>query len=962
MIRRPRRDARLPLNGLSRRTNLAAGAELGPPGEEGVASGGGDTPGATAPRRLGRYELIERIGRGGMGEVFLARDTQLNRSVAIKALPTDHIPARGDVERFRQEISNLLAVTHPYVAAVYDVIEEGGDLYIVMEHVRGRSLKEAAALDRRPRTIARWGQQVAEALAGIHAAGIVHRDLKPSNVMIAESGHVKVLDFGIAKRFVSQPEHDDGTVETVEELTRRGVVVGPRSDLFSLGVLLYEALTGAHPFRRATPVDTQAAILAGVPGDGVEPSELAQAGPLREVILRLLEKDPAKRFATAGDVAGALDATLSEYTATGTGESRELRRPWRRRPVVLGVLALAAVAALALGVGFLRSTRARDPVLTADQQTLLDRARGLRREHRYREALEVVEAELARSPKLIEFEILQATTLLRAGNERRAREVLDHAQWQARELGIDPAGRVGLELERTRAEILRRGAERVTATEALARRFPETPGIQVDFAEAVSAEGRTDEALAILDRHLAAEPMDANAWLAKGRILSHAGRRAEAEAAFGEAERAFRSLAVPTGAAAVETERGVVAFLVDRRPDEALEHFQQATALYRAGAQPSLEAFSRYQEAGAQLELGNLEEALAGFIEAQNAAAEHGDLSLAAVAQDAHAVVLIRSGRPRDALPLLRATVDQATLLGDFGLSLSAQGNLVAALQNLGRFDEARRAATETLALARQQPDEAGFAFTMTIVLAQLDLEGGKGEAALGALHALAEEQQAPGGSDATRAEAQAALGGALLTLERPGQALSPLEDAVAGWTAVGDKDQLGYALVIRAQAHAEQGRTRQARADLAAARTQAGSGNAGVARNAAWVEGLTLIAEGRPAEAAAQLEAVRKESGASGALALAVDAAIAESQAHLAAHDAAAALRAAREAAQQGSFSPLRQVRAKSAEAEALAALGRHDEARAIAAEAAPRAAAYGLVLSRQRLRSLTGSASKSR
>ncbi len=159
----------------------------------------GGTPGAEIGRRIGRYELIERIGRGGMGEVFRARDTQLGRTVAIKVLASDHVPARSDVERFRQEVANLLAVTHPYVAAVYDVVEDGEDLYIVMELVRGQSLKDAAAADRRPRTIARWGQQVAEALAGIHAAGIIHRDLKPSNVMITESGHVKVLDFGIAK-------------------------------------------------------------------------------------------------------------------------------------------------------------------------------------------------------------------------------------------------------------------------------------------------------------------------------------------------------------------------------------------------------------------------------------------------------------------------------------------------------------------------------------------------------------------------------------------------------------------------------------------------------------------------------------------------------------------------------------------------------------------------------------------
>jgi tetratricopeptide (TPR) repeat protein/predicted Ser/Thr protein kinase len=933
----------------------------------------GSAPGADASRRIGRYELIERIGRGGMGEVFLARDTQLGRTVAIKALAADHVPAHSDRERFRQEVANLVAVTHPYVAAVYDVVEDGDDLYIVMEHVRGRSLKEAAEADHRPRTIARWGQQVAEALAGIHAAGIVHRDLKPSNVMISESGHVKVLDFGIAKRFTAQLDRDDGTIDTVEDLTRRGVAVGtpnymspeqlrlerldPRSDLFSLGILLYEALTGVHPFRRATPVDTQAAILAGTPGDGVEPPGLAQAGPLREVVLRLLAKGRDQRLADAREAAAALESALSEYTATGTGEGPARQLPWWRRPAAIAGLALAAIAAAALGAVALRGGGAggsSGPVLAVDQQRLIDRARALRREHRYREALEVLETELKRDPKLLEFEILQATTLMRAGNERRAREVIDHAQWMAREQGLDPRGRLGLEIERGRAEILGRGAEGVTATEVLAKRFPETPGIQVDYAVALADQERTDEALATLDRHLLTDPLDANAWLAKGRILARAARRPEADAAFDEAERAFRSLAVPTGAAAVETERGVVAFEVDGKPAEALKHFRQATALYRAGGQRSLEALSRFQEAGAQLMLGETDQALAGFVEAQQSAAEHGDLSLAAVAQNAHAVSLIRAGRPAEAVPLLRATIDQATLLGDFSLSLSAQGNLVAVLMITGAYDDARRAATETLALAQQRGDDLGYGLTMSLALAQADLEPGKGEAALAELRRLGTAQEAPMGSDAGRAELAAAVGAALLTLERYDDALQPLDEAVGGWTAAGDTDQLGYALVFRAQGRALRGEAAAARADLAAAAVSAGAGNVGVARTAAWVEALVLAGEERAAAALALLEPLRRQTAASGERPLAVDAAILESTVRRESGDAAAALRVARDAEREAAFSESRRIRARAAEVEALLALGRHEEARSMAVDVAAAAGRIGLAVTAERMRAL--------
>ena len=935
-----------------------------------MASERGGTPGANAGRRIGRYELVERIGRGGMGEVFLARDTQLGRTVAIKALASDHVPADSDVERFRQEVANLVAVSHPYVAAVYDVVEEGDDLYIVMEYVRGQSLKDAAAADRRPRTIARWGQQVAEALAGIHAAGIVHRDLKPSNVMIAESGHVKVLDFGIAKRFTAQLDRDGSTIETVEDLTRRGVAVGtpnymspeqlrlerldPRSDLFSLGILLYEMLSGVHPFRRATPVDTQAAILAGTPGDGVEPAALTHAGPLREVILRLLEKDPARRYANAGEVAAALDAALSESSTTGSGEGTLPSQPWWRRPRSIVVAALVVLAAVVLVVvGLLIDSRSNEPVLTPAQQQLLDRASQLRAERRYPEALEVLEGELAKDPKLLEFEVLRASTLMTAGNERKAREVIDHAQWMARQLDLDPKCRLGLELQRVRASILGQEPEAVSATEELARRFPETPGIQVDYAEVLAGQERYDEALATLERRLAEDPLDANALLARGRILAEADRRPEAEAAFEAAEAAFRSLALPTGTAAVETARGVVDFL--EYPAQALEHFQKATILYRAGGQPSLEAFSRYQEAAALLMLGRLPEALKGFAEAQSAATEHGDLSLAAMVLNSHAVALIRTGRPAEVASLLRQTVDQATLLGDFPLSLSAQSNLAAMLLVTGDYDEARRTATETIALARQRNDELGYELTQSLCLAEIDLQQGKTQAALSAMRRILAEQEQLKKAGMGRAEASAVLGGALVTLERYAEALVPLTAAVEGWREVGDSDQHGYALAARAYARAAQGELAAARADLDEAIRVAGPGHLAVGQAAALVEGFVLWREGRLPQAAAKLGGLRKEAVETGQRPLAVDAAILEAGTWRSAGQARKSLETAQQAVREATFSELRRARARAAEAEALAALGHREEARSVAGETAAAAERLGLVVTASSMRALT-------
>ena len=547
--------------------------------------------------------------------------------------------------------------------------------------------------------------------------------------MITEGGYVKVLDFGIAKRFTADPGTGATTAATVAELTRAGVVVGtpaymspeqlrmerldPRSDLFSLGVLLYEALTGTHPFRRGTPVDTQAAILAGAPGDGVEPAALAGAGPLRDAILRLLEKDREQRHQTAQEAATALEEAAQSGSQTHPGSRLAVPpAPWWRRHRIAS-LALAVAGLALVGAGAWLSTREEGtrgvapPPLSEEQRRLLDRARGLRKEHRFREALQVLETELAKDDRLLEFETFRVSTLARAGNERKAREALDHALSIAKDLDLDAESRPGLELERARANLVGSEAESIAATEKLATRFPDTPGVQVDLAAALAGSDHEEQALAVLDRQIARDPLDAGALTTRGEILAGLGRRDEANAAFDAAEAAYRSLAVPTGTAAVESQRGVVAFDLDLNPAGALQHFRRATALYRSGGQPSLEAFSRYQEAGALLMLGDLQGALDGFIEAQKAASEHGDLSLAAIALNSHAVALIRAGRPTEAEPLLRSAIDQATLLGDFGLSISAQGNLLALQLDTGLYDQARRTASDLLPLARQRASPA---------------------------------------------------------------------------------------------------------------------------------------------------------------------------------------------------------------------------------------------------------------
>jgi eukaryotic-like serine/threonine-protein kinase len=248
--------------------------------------------------RLGPYEIVEGLGTGGMGEVYSARDTRLNRLVAIKVVP------EGFARRFEREGKTLAALNHPNICAVYDV----GPNYLVMELVQGDTLRQA--LKSGPLAIAdvlRYGAQIADALEAAHAHGVVHRDLKPGNVMIA-GGSVKVLDFGIATHW-SPADMQAETVAagTVPALTAQGDVIGTpqymspeqaegktvdtRSDVFAFGIVLYEMVCGERPFRGDTTLGVLAATLQATPAPPRQRRHDVP-GPLEQLILRCLEKSP----------------------------------------------------------------------------------------------------------------------------------------------------------------------------------------------------------------------------------------------------------------------------------------------------------------------------------------------------------------------------------------------------------------------------------------------------------------------------------------------------------------------------------------------------------------------------------------------------------------------------------------------------------------------------------------------
>src|SRR5262249_49643050 len=260
----------------------------------------------------GRYRIIRKLGAGGMANVYLAEDQELGRSVAIKILDGRHAADNSFIERFRREAKNAAGLSHPNIVSIYDRGEAEGTYYIAMEYLSGRSLKELM-VSRGPTPIkiaVEYTRQILAALGFAHRNRILHRDIKPHNVVVDPDGRLKVTDFGIARSGgTSQMTEVGSIIGTAQYLSpeqARGAPVDQRSDVYSVGVVLYEMLTGKVPFTGETPLEIAMKHLSEVP---VPPSEKRPdvSEDLDSIVLRALAKDPEDRYQTAQE----MDADLS---------------------------------------------------------------------------------------------------------------------------------------------------------------------------------------------------------------------------------------------------------------------------------------------------------------------------------------------------------------------------------------------------------------------------------------------------------------------------------------------------------------------------------------------------------------------------------------------------------------------------------------------------------------------------
>jgi serine/threonine protein kinase len=325
---------------------------------------------------IDRYRILARVGAGGMGIVYRAHDSRLGRTVALKFLAEEFTGNPEALERFGREVRALSALNHPNICTIYDTAEAEGRTFIAMEYVAGKRLDRRINRKGLPLNEAlQYGVQIADALAKAHGSGIVHRDLKPSNIMVGDDGHVKLLDFGLAKlTYAGGSEDSAGAMKLSEALrTEEGTIVGTaaymspeqaagkrldaRSDIFSIGAVLYEMITGRRPFPGENTISTMSAILRD---DPLPVTQVSPGAPreVERIVARCLRKDPERRFQSAADLKVALQE-IKEDLESGRLAAADV--PVSRRPAKVPIIAISTLFMIATVVMTWRRTAQKQP-------------------------------------------------------------------------------------------------------------------------------------------------------------------------------------------------------------------------------------------------------------------------------------------------------------------------------------------------------------------------------------------------------------------------------------------------------------------------------------------------------------------------------------------------------------------------------------------------------------------------
>ena len=554
------------------------------------------------PLDSGRYRIGRLLGRGGLGEVYLARDSTLERDVAIKFLNPGKLPG-GDARRaLLREARAAAALDHPYICGIYEAAEtDDGRAFIVMQHVEGQTLAELLQHGPMPvRDALTLAADIAEALAAAHRRGVIHRDLKPGNIIVTPSGHPKIVDFGIAK--VVPALSGNAQASTVTDTTGfpalagtpgymspeqlQGEAIDGRSDLFGLGLVLFECLTGRRAFQAPTPVETAAKILHVHP----PPPSSLRPGLTEghdELVRRLLAKNPADRFQSGDEVVGAIRVMLPDTSRTPASDAAALlpATPPRGRRKLLTAIGIAVVAVVAIGLWWRWQTRPLPPV---PQEADLWYRRGSEavREGGYYRARKALEQAVALYPQHPLAYARLAEVAAELDDPAAASEHLVRLS----QLAVDERRLPKPEQWRlwaVRALVLRDVDRAVARYQSLVEETPRDPSAFVDLGRAQEAAGRRADARASYERAIALNGQYAAAHLRRGVLEGLDLHWPVALSAFAEAERLYRTASDAEGETEVLLNRGLMLEQKGEPPaarrdlERALELSAQSGSIYQ---------------------------------------------------------------------------------------------------------------------------------------------------------------------------------------------------------------------------------------------------------------------------------------------------------------------------------------------------------------------------------------------
>lgn len=618
---------------------------------------------------LGRYRVVRFLGRGGMGEVYLAEDLTLGREVAIKVIRPGKLPSDDARRNMLHEARAAAALDHPFICAVYETGETpDGQAYIVMQYVEGETL--SATLRRgpmQPRDALALAGDICEALGAAHRRGIVHRDLKPGNVIVMPSGHPKLLDFGIAKELLARTTAPDATTTAA---TASGMLVGTpgsmspeqlqqhrvdgRSDLFSLGTLLFECLTGQPAFQGSSPVETMAKVLHVHPPP---PSKLNSELDTRhdELCRRLLAKEPADRFQSADEVIGAIRLFLSD-TAHTAAQDREIPTGLRLKHAVLAAVCAIAIAA---AFGVWRWTQAAGlPPVPSEANAWYQRGTEAVREGAYYSGRRALDQALQLFPGHALAYARRAEANAELDDEGAAKaDLLRVASLVSDESRLPAVER--LRLEAVRALVLRDLDVAIARYTQLATENPADAGLWLDLGRAQEAAGLRTDARTSYGRAIERNRQYAAAYLRLGFVEAADSRRDEALAAFAEAERLHVASSDVEGQTEVLIRRGA---MFDTLGDlkRARADLERARALATSAGAIGQQVRTRLALSSVTASEGHFTESAAIASEAVREAVENGFDTVAADGLVDLSASVMESGRIDEAIAHAKRAIDLA--------------------------------------------------------------------------------------------------------------------------------------------------------------------------------------------------------------------------------------------------------------------------------------------------------------